>query len=171
MGIWQRLFGNTEPRTALVPLYNAVVQTARTPAFYSEGAVPDTLDGRFDMVALVLSLVLFRLEALGDEGAAPAALVTEVFVNDMDGQLREMGIEYTVGKHIGKMMSALGGRLTAYRDVRDDDKALSQALVRNVYRGTAPDDDALGFMTSSVRALDKHISAQPLSALLAGTLS
>ena len=91
MGVWHRLFGRGE-RDALAPLYKAVVAEARRPDWYRQGRVPDTLDGRFDMVAAVLSLVLLRLEEEGDAGRAPSAHLTELFVEDMDGQLRERGI-------------------------------------------------------------------------------
>lgn len=172
MRIWQRLFHRDEPRDALVPLYRAVVAQARTPDWYLDGAVPDTLDGRFDMVALVLALVLFRLESLGAPGASPAALITELFVADMDGQLREQGVDYAVGKHIGKMMAALGGRLSAYRDVRGpgDADTLKAALTRNLYRGQAPEAAALDWTAARVQALDAQINAAPLDVLLAGHL-
>ncbi len=170
MGLFQRIFQRAEPRDALIPLYNALVAEARQPDWYQAGAVPDTVDGRFDMVALVLSLVLFRMEALGDSAAESSALLTEVFVADMDGQLRQLGIDYTVGKHIGKMVAALGGRLSAYRDVRGDDAALGAALVRNLYRGVVPADEALAFVVARMRALDARISALSFEALRAGQL-
>ena len=78
--------------------------------------MPDTVDGRFDMIAAVLAFVLIRLEQ-DPAAAATSAQVTERFVDDMDGQLRQMGIgDIVVGKHIGRMMSMLGGRIGAYRD-------------------------------------------------------
>ena len=79
MGVWDRLFGRKD-RDALTPLYNAVVAEARRPDWYLAGKVPDTLDGRFDMVAAVLSLVLLRLEEEGEAGRAPSAFLTESFV-------------------------------------------------------------------------------------------
>src|SRR5205823_30948 len=77
------------------------------------------------------------------DAAALQAHLTERFVDDMDGQLRQMGIgDIVVGKHIGKMMSMLGGRLGAYRDgLAAGD--LAPALVRNLYRGEAPASAAL----------------------------
>jgi cytochrome b pre-mRNA-processing protein 3 len=119
-------------------LYNAVVAEARRPAWYIEGAVPDTIDGRFDMVALVLSLVMIRLE---DAGAAQlCADLTERFIADMDGSLRQDGVgDQVVGKHIGRMVAALGGRLGAYRDSRTDDVAFAVALRRNLWRGEPVD--------------------------------
>lgn len=171
MGLFNTLFRQAEPREALRPLYAAVVAAARMPEWYAEGAVPDTIDGRFDMVALVLALVLFRMEDLGDEAARASALLTEVFINDMDGNLREIGIgDLVVGKHIGKMMSALGGRLSAYRETRRDHSALKLALVRNVYRGEAPSDEALEHVALRVQSLDQRIGGQSLAALLSGSL-
>ncbi len=76
--------------------------------------MPDTIDGRFDMVAAMLSLALIRMETLGLQGEG--ARLTEIFVEDMDGQVRQIGFgDLVVGKQIGKMMSALGGRIAAYR--------------------------------------------------------
>jgi cytochrome b pre-mRNA-processing protein 3 len=171
MGIINALFHKAEPREALRPLYDAVVASARQPDWYAQGTVPDTLDGRFDMIALVLALVLFRMEALGAEAAQAAAQLTEVFIQDMDGNLREIGVgDLVVGKHIGRMMSALGGRLTAYRAARIDPEALKLALVRNIYRGIQPQREALEFVADKVLALNAGISGQPLPALLRGTL-
>jgi len=170
LSILKRLFGDRDERSGLTPLYRAIVERARDPRWYREGMVPDTLDGRFDMVAALLTLVLLRLEAEGERGRGPSALLTELFVDDMDGQLRQMGIgDIVVGKHIGKMMSMLGGRLGAYRDAVTAD-ALDAALVRNLYRGAAPDAAALGHARESLLALREALAATPTATLLAGTL-
>jgi cytochrome b pre-mRNA-processing protein 3 len=59
-----RIFGSGgDERDAYRPLYNAVVAAGRDPAWYVEGEVPDTVDGRFDMIAAILALTLLRLEA------------------------------------------------------------------------------------------------------------
>jgi cytochrome b pre-mRNA-processing protein 3 len=142
VGFVRRLFGiGTDPREAMIPLYGSIVAEARAPWWYAEAGVPDTLDGRFDMVAAILSLVLIRLEAEGAAGRGPSARLTEVFIDDMDGQLRQLGIgDVVVGKHIGKMMSAMGGRLTVYRDAMTHQGNLGEALIRNLWRGEpAPD--------------------------------
>lgn len=65
MSLFSSLFSRKDDRAALRPLYASVVARARQPHWYLDGSVPDTLDGRFDMVAAILSLVLLRLEALG----------------------------------------------------------------------------------------------------------
>lgn len=169
VSILSRLFNRTSGREALAPLYAAVVAEARDPAWYREGGVPDTIDGRFDMVTAVLSVALARLER---EGAhQQAAFMTEIFVEDMDGQLRQLGIgDIVVGKHIGKMMSALGGRLSAYRAGLAGEEPLEDALTRNLYRGEAPDGAALAFATARMRALAERVDRLTLDTLLGGSL-
>lgn len=163
-----KLFGSRDEET--LPLYEAIVARARLPHWYEAGAVPDTIDGRFDMVASILALVLLRLEE-DPIAAGPSAKLTERFVDDMDGQLREIGIgDIVVGKHIGKMMSLLGGRLGAYREATSTE-ALDAALVRNLYRGTAPDAAALAHARDSLLALRESLAATPTGLLLAGTLA
>lgn len=168
MAYLKRIFAGGAPRAELAPLYAAVVRRARDRDWYAQGMVPDTLDGRFDMVSLVMALVLERLDALGDADAA--ARLTELFVSDMDGQLREAGIgDVIVGKHIGRMMSALGGRLGAYRT--EDDQALRAALVRNVWRGTPPEGAALDHVASQVTALAAQIATLDLESLKSGAFA
>lgn len=168
MRLLQRLFGAPHRGTAPA-LYDQVVAHARAPHWFAKGQVPDTIDGRFDMIAAVLAMVLLRLEV---EAAARAqsAHLTEVFINDMDGQLREIGIgDIVVGKHIGRMMGMLGGRLGAYRDGLAAG-TLGEALVRNLYRGVAPDPAALTHVEAELRALYARLTAAPVARFLAGEL-
>ena len=128
-----RVLGTAPPPPATA-LYARSVSAARDPDWYLAGEVPDTYDGRFDMVALVTAYVTLRLEALGE--LQLCADLTERFITDMDGTLRQDGIgDQVVGKHIGRMVAALGGRLGAYRDAGADDAALAEALRRNLWRG------------------------------------
>lgn len=169
MSILAKFFGKGQEKAHVQRLYHAVVMAARRPEWYVEGKVADTLDGRFDMVAAMLSLALLRLEAAGGAHAAESALLTEVFVDDMDGQLREIGIgDVVVGKHIGRMMSALGGRLGAYRDAFRNADGLEEALERNLYRGIVPDPAALGWTAKRLRAFHGAIMAMPVETLLDG---
>jgi cytochrome b pre-mRNA-processing protein 3 len=174
VSLLRTLLRGTADRAPLRPLYDAIVREARRPAWYIDGAVPDTLDGRFEMVATLLAFVLIRLEGDGDAARAPSAHLTEIFVEDMDGQLRESGIgDIDVGKHIGRMMSALGGRLGAYREALAPEATpglLEAALTRNVYRGVAPAADALAYTATALREVHAGIGAVPLDALLAGRL-
>lgn len=171
MSILKRLFGDARARDALVPLYRAIVDEARRPAWYTAGDVPDTIDGRFDMVAAVLALVLIRLEADGAATRAPAALLTELFVTDMDAQLREDGVgDVGVGKHVGRMMSALGGRISAYRAGLAGE-GLEAALVRNLYRGHMPTPAALEHVAVGFHILHSRLTQLPTEAVLAGEIA
>lgn len=169
MNLFQRLFGpKADPRDPYRPLYAATVARARAPVWYLDG-VPDTLDGRFDMLAALLSLVMIRLER-DEEGRQPSVHLAELFVDDMDGQLRQIGIgDMIVGKHIGRMMAALGGRLGAYREAGKDVDAIQAALIRNLWQGQDPGDSAAkaaGRMLAWAAALD----AAGTDGILGGTL-
>lgn len=167
----QRLLGRDRPRDALMPLYRAVIDHARDPQWYRSGAVPDTVDGRFDMVAAILSLVLVRLEAEGESLASESALLAELFIEDMDAQLREEGMgDVVVGKHVGKMMGALAGRMSAYRDGFGGSGDLETALVRNLYRGERPTEAALDFTRGRLIALFDALSESDASAVICGQL-
>ncbi len=154
-------------RDAALPLYDAVIARARAPHWYLDGAVPDTLDGRFDMVAAVLAMVLLRLEE-DPHDAEPIARLTERFVDDMDAQVRQIGFgDMVVGKHVGRMMGMLGGRLGAYRDgLAGGD--FDAALVRNLYRGQAPDAAAVTHVRRELTAFRESLNGVPLLQLMEG---
>lgn len=146
----QRLLGRDDPKAGLMPLYHAVVAEGRQPHWYLQGGVPDTLDGRFDMIVAILAQVLIRLEALGAK--QDSVWLTELFVDDMDGQLRQIGVgDMIVGKHVGRMMSALGGRLQALRDAGDDVEALKGVATRNLLGGDATHADEVARLLASER--------------------
>jgi cytochrome b pre-mRNA-processing protein 3 len=169
---WKRIRGSRRDE-AMLPLYRAIVARGRMPHWYIDGGVPDTLDGRFDMIAAVLAMVLLRLEERAGEQAVtagPAAALTEHFVDDMDAQLRQIGFgDMVVGKQVGRMMAALGGRLGAYRDGLATG-GFDEALVRNLYRGDAPAPGALAHVDHHLRGLRTALSAMPTATLIAGEL-
>lgn len=171
MTLLQRLFGKTQPdpKIVLVPLYNQIVAKARLPHWYVEGQVPDSVDGRFDMVAAILTLVLLRLED-DNSNAQAMAYLTELFVDDMDGQLREFGIgDMIVGKHIGRIMGALGGRLGAFREALTDETKLDDAILRNIYRSETADPAALTHVSDGLLAVERSLGAQLPETIVEGT--
>ena len=161
MSILSRLFGlRGDPRDGLRPLWYRVVEISRLPEYYARCGVADTVEGRFDMVTQILSLVLLRME--DSRGMKrQAALLTELFVEDMDGQLRQTGVgDLMVGKHMGKLLSTLGGRLGALRDAlgAEDDAALVAALERNVTFAGAADPQGLAARLRALHALLRQAS-------------
>ena len=170
MSLIQRIFGETKQRAPLQPLYRAIVARGRDPSWYREGQVPDTLDGRFDMIASLMALVLLRMEAEGESGKGPSVLLTEIFIDDMDGTLRQIGVgDYVVGKHVGRMMSALGGRLAAFRAGREAG-SFGEAVTRNIFHDAPPSDDALAFVAGGLARFAAALDATPLESVLAGSL-
>ena len=153
----------------MLPLYRAVVAAARDPDWYREGGVPDTLDGRFDMVAALLALVLLRLEREG--GHRESALLTEAFVDDMDSTLRQIGIgDFVVGKHVGRMMGALGGRLGAFREALAGTGDFDSAVRRNLFREAPPDDAAVAFVAGRLLSFNARLGETELEQLVAGEI-
>ncbi len=167
----KRIFGEKQQRAALRPLYDAIVVTGRDAGWYRDGQVPDTLDGRFDTIAALTSLVLLRLESAGEEGRTPAVLLTETFIDDMDATLRQIGVgDYVVGKHIGRMMSALGGRLGALREARTDGTGFAEAVRRNIFHDNPPSDEAVGWVAARLERFGAALGHAPVDDLLAGRL-
>lgn len=113
-------------------VYEAIVAAARHPVPYADWGVADNLDGRFDMVALHMFLMLDRLK--GEDAAFRQRLVDEFFA-DMDRSLREMGVgDISVGKKVRKMAEAFYGRLAAYDAGLNQGKdAMAVALARNFF--------------------------------------
>lgn len=166
-----RLFGaRADDHGAVRTLWHAIVATARTREWYAPGGRPgiaDTLAGRFDAITLVLALVLLRMEG-PEEWRLPSVRLTELFVTDMDGQLRESGVgDLVVGKHIGRLMSVLGGRLGAYRAALAGDEDLAAVLERNLT--LAPGAD-LAALAVGARGLADHLAGLDDAALLAGKI-
>lgn len=169
MSLLKSIFGEAKQRAPLEPLYRAIVARGRDPAWYREGKVPDTIDGRFDMIAAILALVLLRLEAEGAAGRDPSVLLTELFIDDMDGTLRQIGIgDYVVGKHVGRMMSALGGRLAAFRAGREP--GFRDAVERNIFHEAPPSQAAVAMVADRLERFAGALDGTALPGLLAGNL-
>lgn len=171
MSLLQRLLGKADPAQEHVrPLWHKVVEIAREPQWYAHGGIADTVPGRFDCITLMLALVMLRME--GDPAlSAPSGRLTELFVHDMDGQLRQSGIgDLSVGKQIGKLMGALGGRIEALRPAlaETDDTALIAAVERNV---TLRDNPDLAAIARELRGIAAALAALPTAELLAGKLA
>lgn len=116
-------------------LYDALNVRARAPVFFTHFAVADTIDGRFDLVALHAWMVLSRLKALGRAEAAES--LTDTIFEAFHVALRELGTgDMGMGPRLKKLRDALNGRMLAYEAAKDE-AAFAEALVRNVYRGEA----------------------------------
>lgn len=170
MSFLSRIFGKRpDEREALRPLWQSVVAMARAKPWYARLGVADSKEGRFDMVSLVLAAVLLRMER-EPEMAQSQALITELFVEDMDGQLRQDGIgDPTVGKHVRKLVTTLGGRLGAMREaLPGGPAALVPVLERNVT--VLPGTD-LSALARAVAAMVASVDGVSSDDLLAGRIA
>ena len=166
-----RLFGEKSERARLRPLYAALVEAGRAPAWYAGGRVPDTVEGRFDMIASLLALVLLRLEREGETARSESVLLTEVFIDDMDSSLRQMGIgDFVVGKHVGKLIGALGGRLEAFRAAFAGERDLGEAVRRNIFRDAPLSPEAVAFVAEGLRRFAEGLDESGPEQMLAGGL-
>lgn len=158
-------------------LYAAAVAQARAPFFYTALGVPDTLDGRFDLIVLHVHLVCRRLARAGEEGAATAQALFDAMFKDMDRNLREMGVgDPSVPKRIKAMIQAYYGRIKAYdAALSAGGGALLQAIARNVYNaapetGATPSPGAPA-LADYVRSAAAALEAADPAALLAGRVA
>jgi len=152
-------------------LYGAAVAAARNPVLFAGLGVPDTLDGRFDLVSLHNGLLVCRILREADPRAKDLAqAVFDAMFADMDLNLREMGVgDLAVGKRVKRMWEAFHGRAQAYEAAlrAGDRAALEEALARNVWRGQAP-PGAPARLAAIVAHIDETLAAQPFAALVAG---
>lgn len=171
MSLLSRLLGTgRDPREDLRPLWHRIVEQSRQPHWYAQGHVVDSVAGRFDMIVQLTCLVILRLEREPDMGKQVALLI-ELFVADMDGQLRESGVgDLVVGKKIGHLVSVLGGRLGALRQAlpQADDDALIAALERNT---TLTEGATPAVLAGQMRDMERRLAGKPLAEVLAGDIA
>jgi cytochrome b pre-mRNA-processing protein 3 len=152
-------------------IYAACVAASRRPVFYLSYGVPDTLEGRFEMIALALFPVLNRL--MNDPGDDPglARLVSESFVNDMDGAFREMGVsDTTIPKRMKALYRSFAGRIAAYGEAfRASEEALVAAVARNVFPDVQNEEGARA-LAAYVRKCVTAVGKVDLSTLRGGGL-
>jgi cytochrome b pre-mRNA-processing protein 3 len=160
-------------------LYTAVIEQARLPAFYLRFGVPDTLDGRFDMLVLHAVLVMRRLKRGGEAIAAAEAqalsqALFDLMFADMDQNLRELGVgDVSVGKKVKQMATAFYGRAAAYEDglAAASTPLLEEALARNLYGTVQPQPAQLAAMAAYVMRQAAVVGAQDAGALMQGSVT
>lgn len=171
MSLFNRLLGRPDPgQEQIRPLWHKVVELARDPGWYARGGVADTVPGRFDAITLVLALVMRRMDGQ-PELRAPSARLTELFVSDMDGQLRQSGVgDLAMAKRMGKLMSVLAGRMEVLEQAlaQQDDAELIAVIERNVTLNEGADVAAIA---ARVRQLAARLAAIGNDDLLAGRIA
>ena len=175
-----KLFRPSSPAHSISDLYGAIVAQAREPAFYSAYGVPDTVQGRFDLIVLHLVLVIAQIgreageQALPSEGAARAIgqQLFDTFCRDLDDNLREMGVgDLAVPKKMRSFAEAFYGRQAAYVAAlaATDRRELENALARNIFDDAKSGERAVR-LAAYVRAALAQFGQQGQSAFEAALL-
>jgi cytochrome b pre-mRNA-processing protein 3 len=167
------LFKPNPERAAAERAYHCVVEQARRPGFFLEGGVPDTVDGRFELICLHAFLYLHRLKAEKPRSARHGRRFVAAMFGDFDRSLREMGTgDLSVGREVKRMAEAFYGRFAAYEaGLAAGDAALRPALARNLFGTTTADPAQLEGIAGYVRRAAAALRKQDTRALLAGDIA
>jgi cytochrome b pre-mRNA-processing protein 3 len=151
-------------------LFDALTGLAREPHWYVEGKVPDTLDGRFAVLATIAALVLVRLEGEGEPGDIISVALTERFVHVMESEHRELGIgDPTLGKTMRKLVGSLARRVELWRSAANGEIEWETATRDSLYKGGAS-ADTLEHSGDALRRLWVKLRGRTLTELDEGKL-
>jgi cytochrome b pre-mRNA-processing protein 3 len=160
------------PRGQAEALYAALVAEARRPAWYVEGAVPDTIDGRFAVLSSLVALAILRLEEGGEEAVRGSVALTECFIADMDSQMRQEGFgDPSIGKQVRSMVGALASRVDRWRHAHGEEIEWGDAVRFSIYRDTAPAESAATYSGETLRRFDEGLAGASDEALMKGELA
>lgn len=171
---WTRLFARPPLLRDADRLHQAIARQARQAAFYEHLEVPDTIDGRFDLLVLHAVLAFDALAERSSDARRLAQAACDRLFKGLEAALREIGIgDLTVPKKMKAMAGAYQGRADRYREAlaAPGDGALEAALRRNVYRGHTPSPAAVQALAAYVRATAAGLRAADLARFAEGTLA
>jgi cytochrome b pre-mRNA-processing protein 3 len=152
-------------------LFGLAVAEARRPHWYQDGGVPDTLDGRFAVLATLVSLIMVRLEREGPEGEAASVALTERFVDSLDAELRELGLgDPALGKQVRKLIGAVSGRVGRWRTLVGSAEAWEEEVRRSLGLDQPPHSPGITRNTNALRELWQRLSNASVGELTEGTL-
>jgi cytochrome b pre-mRNA-processing protein 3 len=167
------LFGRRPRADAASALYEAIVAQSRRAVFYTEYCVPDSVDGRFDLIVLHQALLVRRLGREQEPGRVLAQEVFDVFCRDLDGNLREMGVgDLAVPKEMQRFGAAFYGRLGAYEQaLASDGDDLATTVGRNVLAETGLPSPQARRLAAYTRAAVAGLDAAASDTLMAGRVN
>ena len=150
-------------------LFGLAVEEARQMHWFVEGEVPDTVNGRFAVLATIIALVTVRLERDGDDGRRESAALTERLVETLDTEIREMGLgDPTLGKQVRKLIGGVAGRVERWRLLAPSDEPWTEEVKRSVYGDEAASPTAVAHAETSLRDLWQRLDETSLQDLVEG---
>ena len=152
-------------------LFDAATAEARQKHWYVEGKVPDTIDGRFAVLATVTALLLVRLEQLGKEGDVVSVALTERFIAVMESEHRELGLgDPTLGKTVRKLVGSLSRRTELWRQAAADERSWTASAGQSLFPREAATPEALAHVSHSLRALWTRLGQLEIGQIAEGQL-
>lgn len=152
-------------------LYGAVIKEARQPGWYLDGGVPDSMDGRFAVLATLGALTMIRLEEGGEAAVRHAVAFTERFIADMDAQLREEGFgDPSVGKQVRLMVGSMANRTERWRAAKDGSSPWDEVVAFSVHRSEPVDEAAATYAAEACRRFDEGLGGRDDRAIIEGRI-
>lgn len=169
------IFKNRKLNDCAHGLFSAVINQSREKVFYEKYLVEDSFDGRFDLMALHMSLVLDKFDKNDEMTNAPKLkrMLQEIMFDNLDLTLREMGVgDLGVGKKIKIMAEAFYGRMMVYQEIfnKRDTANMKEALKRNLYREKDIDASILTQMSSYMFEQYEYTHSQSIEKVLNGEI-
>lgn len=154
-----------------VRLFESVTAEARQPHWYVKGKVPDTLDGRFAVLATITALTIVRLEQLGEAGLSQSVALTERFITVMESEHRELGMgDPALGKTVRKLVGSLGRRTDLWRSAVAGQGDWHDSALRSIYKDGS-DVGALNHVSASLKRFWSRLDRSDADALAAGRIA
>ena len=166
--LFARLTGGPKRGQAL---FGLAAEEARQTHWFLEGEVPDTVNGRFAVLATVVALITVRLEREGDAGREATVALTERLVETLDAEIREMGLgDPSLGKQVRKLVGAVGGRVERLRSVLAAGESWTDEVRRSVYSDEAASAGGVAHTESRLKTLWRRLEESSLEDLAEGKL-
>jgi cytochrome b pre-mRNA-processing protein 3 len=153
-------------------LFASAVAEARSPHWYIDGEVPDTINGRFAVLATVVAMTIVRLEQAGAEGEAASVALTERMVESLDVEVREMGVsDPTIGKQVRKLVGALAARVERWRRLTACDDSWTEDVKRSLYLDDEAEPAAVAHSETALKAYWARLRELSMEDLAEGSLA
>jgi cytochrome b pre-mRNA-processing protein 3 len=166
--LFARLTG--EPRRGEA-VFDLAVGEARQAHWFVEGKVPDTLNGRFAVLATIVALLMVRLEREGSEGEQANVALTERLVESLDTEMREIGLgDPTLGKQVRKLVGAVSGRVDRWRALADSEAAWNEEVRRSLHDDHEADEAAVSHSEEALRRLWQRLARASMEQLADGRI-
>ena len=146
--------------TSSIVIYQKIVKFSRDKIFYTKYNVPDTIDGRFDMLILITIIIVFRLSKIKDEGIELSQKIFDTVFRDLDFSLRELGAgDVSVSNNMKKLISSYMGRQKIYVKAfkNNDEKFLALAFKNNIFRNNYQKKNLILLLSKNIFKINKKL--------------